>query len=151
MAEYNIVTASPFAGAEKEKLKAFLNASALDYDEGIEFSVALVADDTGEIIASASAQGNVIKCVAVSPEYQGQNLLAPLFSTLAQHFADEGIFHYFGFTKPKNKTVFTHMGLYPVAETADVLLLENKRGGFAQYVKSLEAETARKQTDGAEV
>ena len=149
MAEYSIVTGNPFTSSELLRLKAFLKQSELDYDEGITFSVELVNDE-GEIIAAASSEANVIKCVAISSEYQGQNLLATLFSTLAQHFADEGIFHYFGFTKPKNKVVFTHMGLYPVAETENVLLLENKRDGFSKYVALLQNETEERKKTGEE-
>ena len=149
MAEYNIVEGRPFYGTELVRLKAFLKENSLDYDEKIQYTVELVAED-GDIIAAASAHNNVIKCVAISPDYQGQNLLAPLMSTLAQHFADEGIFHYFGFTKPKNKTVFTHMGLYPVAETESVLLLENKRDGFSRYVASLVTESTDRMSSGVE-
>lgn len=149
MAEYSIAEGKPFAHSELERLKAFLKTAELDYDEGIEYTVELIGEE-GDIIATASSQANVIKCVAISPEYQGQNLLAPLFSTLMQHFADEGIFHYFGFTKPKNKTVFTHMGLYPVAETQSVLLLENKKNGFAHYVTSLENESEARMASGTE-
>ena len=121
----------------------------LDYDEGITFTVELV-DDEGEIMASGSFQGNVLKCIAVSPDYQGQNLLAPVMSELFQHLAEQGIFHYFGFTKPKNKLVFTHMGLYPIAETDRVLLLENKKDGFSRYIASLHEETEAKMASGKE-
>ncbi len=43
---------------------------------------------------------------------------------------EQGIYHYFGFTKPKNKRLFEGVGLYPVAETDHVLLLENERDGI---------------------
>ncbi len=149
MSDYTMQTGSPFTGRELEKLKAFLREEDLDYDEHITYTVELV-DDDGAIIASGSCEGNVLKCIAVSPDYQGQNLLAPVMSALFQHLADEGIFHYFGFTKPKNKAVFTHMGLYPVAETDHILLLENKKDGFARYVDALHEETAAKMASGKE-
>lgn len=149
MSDYEVRTGNPFTGHSLEQLRSFLKKEELDYDERITFTVELV-DDEGEIIATGSCEGNVLKCIAVSPEHQGQNLLAPVMSNLFQHLADEGIFHYFGFTKPKNKTVFTHMGLYPVAETDHVLLLENKRDGFKKYVESLHAETEKRMAQGKE-
>ncbi|WP_191014461.1 [citrate (pro-3S)-lyase] ligase [Treponema zioleckii] len=149
MSDYEVRTGSPFTGHSLEQLRSFLKKEELDYDERITYTVELV-DEEGEIIACGSCEGNVLKCIAVSPEHQGQNLLAPVMSNLFQHLADQGIFHYFGFTKPKNKTVFTHMGLYPVAETDHVLLLENKRDGFKKYVESLHAETEERMAQGKE-
>ncbi len=149
MSDYEVRTGSPFTGHSLEQLRSFLKKEDLDYDERITYTVELV-DEDGEIIACGSCEGNVLKCIAVSPDHQGQNLLAPVMSNLFQHLADEGIFHYFGFTKPKNKTVFTHMGLYPVAETDHVLLLENKRDGFKKYMESLCVETEERMKLGKE-
>lgn len=87
----------------------------LTYDEQITHSIVLRKEK--EIIATASCQKNIIKCVAVSEAYQGQNLLAHLMTSLIEYFYGMGISHFFGFTKPQNKELFCSMGMYPVAQT----------------------------------
>ena len=123
-----IRTGNPFRGREKEKLVSFLKEQDLEYDENITNS--MVLEEDGEIIGTASSHNNVIKCVAISKEHQGENLLSTIFSHLVTHMFEQGIYHYFGFTKPKNKRLFEGVGLYPVAETDHVLLLENERDGM---------------------
>lgn len=49
------------------------------YDEGIEYSVCIV-NDKEEMIATGSVEENVIKCMAVSPECQGQGLSGTVIS-----------------------------------------------------------------------
>ena len=135
----NIRTGNPFRGKEKEKLVSFLNKQDLEYDENITYSMVLEEDE--EIIGTASSHNNVIKCVAISREHQGENLLSTMFSHLVTHMFEQGIYHYFGFTKPKNKRLFESVGLYKVAETDHVLLLENERDGIKKYIKKLQEET----------
>ena len=120
-----IRTGNPFNGREKERLVSFLKEQDLEYDENITYS--MVLEEDGEIIGTASSHNNVIKCVAISKEHQGENLLSTMFSHLVTHMFKQGIYHYFGFTKPKNKRLFEGVGLYPVAETNHVLLLEETK------------------------
>ena len=78
MGDYMEETGDPFTGKKKEELKKFLEYMGLTYDEQITHSIVLRKEK--EIIATASCQKNIIKCVAVSEEYQGQNLLAHLMT-----------------------------------------------------------------------
>ena len=103
-----IRTGNPFRGREKEKLVSFLKEQDLEYDENITYS--MVLEEDGEIIGTASSHNNVIKCVAISKEHQGENLLSTMFSHLVTHMFEQGIYHYFGFTKPKNKRLFEGVG-----------------------------------------
>lgn len=143
-----IRTGNPFRGREKEKLVSFLKEQDLEYDENITYS--MVLEEDGEIIGTASSHNNVIKCVAISKEHQGENLLSTIFSHLVTHMFEQGIYHYFGFTKPKNKRLFEGVGLYPVAETDHVLLLENERDGIKKYMKKLQEETKMTEENGME-
>ncbi|MGN0295571.1 MAG: [citrate (pro-3S)-lyase] ligase [Lachnospiraceae bacterium] len=145
---YQERTGDPFRNSELVRLKDFLYEQGLDYDESIEHTVVL--EDEGRIIGTGSSHGNVIKCVAVSPDYQGQNLLGTIMTHLVSWLFSKGITHYFGFTKPKNRDIFCSMGMYPVAETENVLLLENKRGGLKKYMNQLEKETKQCQETGTE-
>ncbi|MGN0204624.1 MAG: [citrate (pro-3S)-lyase] ligase [Coprococcus sp.] len=141
-------TGFPFAGATLQKLITFLNEQELDYDDQITFTVVLEDDD--RIIATGSCHANIIKCVAVSPDYQGQNLMSEIMTELVAHLFEQGITHYFGFTKPKNKAIFGSMGLYPVAETENILLLENRKDGLKKYIQKLQQETKAAKGSGAE-
>jgi len=129
----------PYTGAKLDKLKDFLAAQGLRYDEGITDTVIL--SDEGGITATGSIQGNVIKCVAVDPEHRGENLLGQLMTIITGDLFARGITHYFGFTKPENDRLFAGTGLYEVARTKDVLLLENRRNGLAGYLKKIKKET----------
>ena len=64
----------------KEALWAeFLKKTDLQADENLEQTV-LVWDD-GELIATGSRQGNVLKCIAVDPFRQGEGLTATVLTT----------------------------------------------------------------------
>jgi [citrate (pro-3S)-lyase] ligase len=80
----------------------------------------------------------VIKCVAVSPGFQSEGLAARIVSGLVGEAARNGVFHLFLFTKPENEALFGGLGFYPVAKTADALLMENRKDGVAAFVAALE-------------
>lgn len=76
----------------------------LTYDEQITHSIVLRKEK--EIIATASCQKNIIKCVAVSEEYQGQNLLAHLMTSLIEYFYGMGISHFLDLPSLRTKNCF---------------------------------------------
>ncbi|MBQ2819644.1 MAG: [Clostridia bacterium] len=124
------------ASAEKlEKTKAFLAAAGLEYDEGCSFTVNAL--DDGEIIATGSLDGNVLKCIAVSPLRQGEGLSATIVTELRKAAFDKGESHLFIFTKPNNIDMFEGLSFYPVAKTRDALLMESTRGGCEAFVSAL--------------
>ena len=59
-------------GAKQKKWAQFLAQAGLEADENVESTV-LVWDE-GELIATGSRQGNLLKCIAVSPARQGEGL-----------------------------------------------------------------------------
>ena len=128
-------TGSPMKGAMLSRLKAFLKMCGLSYDEGVDFSCALVEDD--EIIAAGSLDGATLKCIAVSPMHQGEDLASRLITELRRVAFDRGHDHLMLFTKPGNLMMFRQFGFYPVMRTADCLLMENKRDGLENYISSL--------------
>jgi len=127
---------SPFRGAALEELKAFLARMGLTYDGGIEYTT-LVRDGADKIIAAASLQGSVIKCVAVDPSTQGEGLTATLITALRREALARGQRHLFLYTKPQNRAQFTALGFYEIARTGAVLLMEDKRTGFADWVEGV--------------
>lgn len=121
---------------QKKRTEAFLARAGLDYDPAIEYTVNLTEDD--EIIATGSLSGNICKCIAVDPAHQGEGLTATVITQLRQEAFRRDIRHLFLYTKPKNRAMFGDLSFFPVAETADTLLMENQRNGVTDFVASLE-------------
>ena len=120
----------------KERLWTdFLKRTDLQADESLEQTV-LVWDE-GELIATGSRQGNVLKCIAVDPFRQGEGLTATVLTSLRQEAFAAGHRHLFLYTKPKNKLQFSSLFFYPVAQTDTVLLMEDKPRGIQSFLNTL--------------
>jgi len=133
----------PFAGRELDRLKAFLKDRGLDYDDKITYTACIIDENTGDIAATGSMSGIILKCVAVSQNYHGQGLLNDLMSRLYETMYNKGSVHFVGFTKPDNLGVFSHMGLYPVVSTEHIVFLENRKDEFKKYLSKLRERSVK--------
>ena len=131
-----LATGRPMTGTALKRLKSFLHSCGLDYDAGVDFTCALEED--GEIIATASLDGATLKCIAVSPMHQGEDLTANLITEIRREAFARGYDHLMLFTKPGNQMLFQPFGFYPVMRTADCLLMESRRDGLASYLNGFE-------------
>lgn len=130
------------SGKKRQLWSEFLKRADLQADDAVE-TTALIWQD-GDIIATGSRQGNVLKCIAVDPLHQGEGLTATLLTQLRQDAMADGHRHLFLYTKPRNKTMFSSLFFYPVAQSAQVLLMENQKNGIRSFVDGLHAP----KTDG---
>ena len=130
-----MVTGSPMQGAMLSRLKAFLHACDLDYDDSIQFTAALMEED--EILATGSLDGATIKCVAVSPAHQGEDLAAQIMTAVFMEAAQRELRHLMLYTKPRNQYLFQGFGFHPVIRTADCLLMENRHGGLRSFLSGI--------------
>ena len=130
------------AGRKLEAWTAFLHRLGLTPDEGVQTTALIWEDD--ELIAAGSRQENVLKCIAVDPMHQGEGLTATLLTQLRQDAAAAGHRHLFLYTKPRNRVMFSSLFFYPVAQTEQVLLMENRRNGAREFTAALDAPV----TDG---
>jgi [citrate (pro-3S)-lyase] ligase len=128
-------TGFPFHGEPLEELRGFLSQNGLAYDEGVEFSVLL--REAGRIAAAGSLDGRVLKCVAVARDFQGSGSAALVVTELVSEAVRRGRCHLFLFSKPENETLFGSLGFYPVSKTSAALLMENKKNGIRDFVRSL--------------
>lgn len=145
-----MVEGRPFRGKELERLKDFLAEMELEYDEGIEYSVCILDEDY-RIIATGSVEGNVLKCIAISPSCQGQGLAGTILSQLMQYEFQQGRSHIMIYTKPQNQEMFESLGFHTIIRTGDVLFMENHLQGFDRFLGKLQHETpeaARKKPGG---
>lgn len=139
----DLMQGRPFTGRTLERLKNFLASVGLLYDDGVEMSVC-ACDDDGEIVATSSRQGPVLKCVGVAPGHQGEGLAATVVSETVTDAIGAGLSHLFVFTKPSNRQIFDDLGFFPIIETGDVLFMENRRDGVKRFVATLD----RRECDG---
>ncbi len=131
----DIEIGAPLRPWRQKAVAEFLAKEALDYDPAIPYTVNLLDDD--KIVGTGSLDGNICKCIAIDPAYQGEGLTATIITQLRQEAFRRGLRHLFLYTKPKNRFLFEGLSFYRVAETADTLLMENVKGGVSQFVASL--------------
>ena len=130
---------SPLRGAKVNIWRDFLAKANLDVQDDA-LQTVLVWD--GEmLIATGSRTGNLLKYIAVDPARQGEGLLAKVLTALRQEAFREGHSQLFLYTKPRNEPLFADLMFYPVAQTGDVLLMEDRRDGIGQFIRQLPAET----------
>lgn len=122
--------------SKKQKLWAeFLSRAGLEADLNTERTVLIWDDDT--LIATGSRQGNLLKCIAVDENRQGEGLTATVLTQLRQDAFSAGYKHLFLYTKPKNELLFSSLFFYPIAKTDQVLLMENVPNGIGSFLDSL--------------
>ena len=125
----------PLQGSKVNIWSDFLAKAGLAADSDAEQTV--LVWDAGELIATGSRTGNLLKCIAVDPARQGEGLLAKVLTTLRQEAFREGYQHLFLYTKPANGSLFSDLLFYPVALTGDVLLMEDRKDGIGCFVRNL--------------
>lgn len=136
----NIELHHRLSGRKLEKWHALLKEAGLVQTEEPDV-IALVFDED-RLIATGARQDNVIKLIAVAADRQGEDLTSCVITALKNEALAAGHRHLFIYTKPKNKFTFSSLFFYPIAETKDVLLMEDRRDGIASYLKSIPAPKA---------
>ena len=123
------------SGRRLEQWTALLEQAGLIPDRQVDTTLLIWEDE--ELIATGSRLGNLLKCIAVSSNHQGEDLTATVLTHLRQDALMAGHGHLFLYTKPKNKLMFSSLFFYPIAETDSVLLMENKPKGITEFLDSL--------------
>ena len=131
-----ILCAKPLKAPRLEQVRAFLSGLGLDFDAGVETTVVLLED--GAVIATGSRENNVLKCIGVCADNQGEGLSAIVITELVKDALYSGITHLFLFTKPQNIHLFQELGFFCIAKTAETALMENRREGIERFAASLE-------------
>lgn len=108
---------------EVEEVIKFLKKFGLDFEEGIDYSVAV--RDNGRIVGTCSKAKNVLKCFAVEDSMRGEGLTNIMIKKLQDKLFEEGQFHSFIFTKPEYTVAFESLGYSEVEKASKVVLLED--------------------------
>lgn len=123
------------SGREKAAWQDLLESAGLTPDTDAEQTVLLWDGD--KLVGTGSRKGNLLKCIAVEEESQGEGLTGTILTALRQEAFRAGQGHLFLYTKPENQVLFSNLFFYPVAKTGSVLLMENQRGGLASFLKNM--------------
>ena len=126
---------SRLRGTKRHMWQELLQRSGLTADESAEQTVLLWDDD--RLAAAGSRQGNLLKCIAVDPDRQGDGLTATLLTALRQEAFRDGHRHLFLYTKPENRAIFSSLFFYPIAQTEKVLLMEDQKDGIRRFLEGL--------------
>lgn len=110
-----------------KEIKKFLDQFQVNYDYP---DKTFVIRDDGKIIATGSADGNILKYFFVCKRYEGQGAIGIIYNSLLNHILESGHDSFFVFTTPNNKKIFESLGLKEVQSTERVSLFE---GGFYNY------------------
>lgn len=97
-----------------------------------------VWEEGGEMAATGSIAGKVLKYVAVCEKFKdGGALFNQVVSHLVNEEATRGRFHLLVFTKPKYVASFGYVGFKPLAQTDQGALLESGTPGIDDYLAGL--------------
>ena len=132
-----IEVAAGLRGAKQKAWETLLAACSLKSDEPVDRTVLIWDGD--RLAATGSRQRNVLKCIAVDPAYQGEGLMGTLITHLRQDAVEAGESHLFLYTKPVNKFQFQSLFFYPIVQTENVLLMENRKNGVHSFLENLPA------------
>jgi [citrate (pro-3S)-lyase] ligase len=120
----------------KTQWEQLLTASDLQVGEPVDATYGIRDDE--QLIATASRKGNVIKYVAVNPDYRDDNLLAKLMLGIQEEMMYQNVTHYFLYTKPDTAKYFKSLGFSQIEASDDVVFMEFGKPDFQEYLTFLE-------------
>ena len=121
---------------ERARVEHFLANHSLRLEADVDYSIAIYRQ--GMVVATGSLAGNLLKCIAVDPEYEGRGIAGRVVSRLVAEAYSRGLLHLFIYTKPENAGKFSQLGFYKITEVpAGVVLMENRPDGITAYLKQL--------------
>lgn len=144
-----IESISRISGAKLNIWREFLERAGMQAESCCEQTVLIWDRDT--LVATGSRQQNLLKCIAVDESRQGEGLTATVLTALKKEAFEQGHRHLFLYTKPQNRAMFSSLFFYPIAQTDEVLFMEDKRNGIKQFLETLERADAKDGSVGAAV
>ncbi len=107
---------------EENQTKEFLSSFDLKLEEDVDYTINCF--DNNKIIGTISTSANIIKCMAVDKNYQGESISLGLISRATQYLYSQNFNNAFVFTKPENKDIFSSMGFKEIITTSNTCVME---------------------------
>ncbi|WP_086444687.1 [citrate (pro-3S)-lyase] ligase [Candidatus Enterococcus lemimoniae] len=121
--------------AAKQQWSDFLINADLIPDDQLDYTIGIY--DQEKLIGTGSIFRNILKCVAVDPSYQNENLLTQIIQALRERLQELGYQHYFLYTKPKTSKLFHSLGFTEIAATSELVFMEQGFPDFKDYLTEL--------------
>ncbi|MBQ6971451.1 MAG: [Synergistaceae bacterium] len=139
MSDYTVSKVYPSDKRGNAQVEHLLQDEGIRRDKNLDYTCALYDDDYN-IVATGSCFGNTLRCMAVSHRHQGEGLMNEVVSHLVQHEYERGVNHLFLYTKCSSAKFFGDLGFYEIVRIDNqVVFMENRRTGFADYLAELSA------------
>jgi [citrate (pro-3S)-lyase] ligase len=114
-----------------------LKASDLVPDDQVDYTLGIYAEEV--LVATGSIYHNILKCIAIDPTYQNENLLTQVVQELRVQLLESGFTHYFLYTKPAVCHLFQSLGFSEIIRTEDIAFMEQGGPDFNEYLKEITA------------
>ena len=151
MSEYTLAPIRPGDRRAQAAMDALLAQEGIARDRNLSYSVGLY-DEDGGMVATGSLFANTLRCMAVSGAHRGEGLMAEIVSHLVQAQMERGNTHLFLYTKCESAKFFAPLGFYEIARVGGRLVfMENRRDGFARYVRGLQAKLGESDAPAAAI
>ena len=123
---------------EIEQVKIFLASFGLRYEKDIDKT--LYIEENGNIIATISKAKDIIKCLAISSNYQSENLSSVLVSKILEKMHEENIYSYMVFTKAIYENTFINLGFKKLVNTSNTVMLEGGVDSIEDAIKKMKVK-----------
>lgn len=123
---------------EIEQVKIFLASFGLRYEKDIDKT--LYIEENGNIIATISKAKDIIKCLAISSNYQSENLSSVLVSKILEKMHEENIYSYMVFTKAIYENTFINLGFKKLVNTPNTVMLEGGVDSIEDTIKKMKVK-----------
>jgi len=135
-----MVIKEAYLDSEKLQIKAFLEKFDLNFDNDI--TETFFMEDNKEIIATISSSKHIIKCLAVSDEYQGEQLALKMVNQAVSFLHSKNEHFFQVFTKRIYRDFFLNMGMRLIVESERISILESSSYPITLYLQDLKKQLA---------
>ncbi len=106
---------------EIDEVKEFLRECNLQYDENVDKTYYITNDN---VIGTISIHENIVKCLAVSKSFQGENLALNLISSAVDYIFSKNYDNCFVYSKHEYQSLFENVGFKLITKTEDLIFME---------------------------
>ena len=142
MSDFSISPIYPGDRRGLAQVDALLQSEGIRRDSHLDYLCGMY-DENYDLIATGGCFGNTLRCFAVDSRHQGEGLLAQVLTHLIEYQNSRGNVHLFLYTKCESSKFFGDLGFYEIARIeGQIVFMENRRNGFAEYLKKLKRPEA---------
>lgn len=117
------------------KWRQLLEKNNLQSQESVTLTLGMYHHN--QLIGTISLDHNIIKCVAIDPNYQSDNLLATLVTHILDIARQQNLTHLFVYTKHESSKYFASLGFKKIIDLDQLSFMEFGKPDFQDYLSLL--------------